>query len=92
LYVAQSFHLDQANITTLLNDSYDFCSKNWTEVITDPKYKSNPYAFSVCFADLYSTILLKNGYKIPTDLNIEYPNKISGVEPGWTLAGVFYQI
>jgi len=44
----------------------------------------------MCFLDLYTAILLSDGYHIPANKYIEAPSTIDGVAPSWTLASVFY--
>jgi len=69
----------------------ELCKLSWQQV--KDKYLEKleeKYLKNMCFLGIYSSSLLMEGYKIPSDKLIRSPSKINTVSPSWLLGATFY--
>jgi len=75
-----------------LNPTEEFCKKKWESVIKE--YDEDIYYLkNYCTIGYYVYYFLVDGFKIDKDKKIlAFPEKINGIEPGWTLGAMSYEI
>ena len=75
-----------------LNPIEEFCKKKWENAIKE--YGEDIYYLkNYCAIGYYVYYFLVDGFKIDKDKKIlAFPEKINGIEPGWTLGAMSYEI
>ena len=78
----------------LLNVTEEFCNTKWEDALKKYSKDIDPeYLKKYCFLGYYVYFFLVEGFKIDKDKKLLiFPEKINGIETGWTLGAMSFEI
>ena len=77
----------------ILDVTEKFCEKKWEDAIKEYSAVDREFLKRYCFLGYYVYFMLVEGFKIDKNRKIiTFPAKINGIETGWTLGAMAYEI
>ena len=94
-WIAKFFNIandEYHSASEFLNVTEEFCKKKWEDAIKEYDVDKE-YLKNYCLYGYYVYYFLVEGFKIDKNKKIlTFPEKINGIETGWTLGAMTYEI
>ena len=84
---------DYHSPSEFLKPTEEFCNKTWEDAVKEHPKVDKDHLKDYCISGFYVYYFMVDGFKIGKDSKIiSYPETIEGVETGWTLGAMSYEI